>query len=102
MDTSPVLNPLSHDENSRASLFAMNENNGQAVGSFYSSHNDPWEEVLTVPFYFILFIFVFLGPLWWHMEVPRLRVKSELQQCQVWAVSSTYTTAHSNARSLTH
>ena len=27
---------------------------------------------------FYLFIFVFLGPQWWHMEVPRLGVKLEL------------------------
>ena len=34
------------------------------------------EEVLCIGFYFILFI---LGPHLWHMEVPRLGVKSELQ-----------------------
>ena len=44
------------------------------------------------------------------MEVPRLGVKSELQlltyatakQHRIWAASVTYTTAHSNAWSLTH
>ena len=43
------------------------------------------------------------------MEVTRLRVKSELQlaaytqlqQCQIWATSDTYITAHGKARSLT-
>ena len=41
---------------------------------------------------YILFVrFVFLG----HMEVPRLWVQSELQLVA-------YTTAHSNAGSLTH
>ena len=34
------------------------------------------EEVLYIWFYFIFFI---LGPHLWHMEVPRLGVKSELQ-----------------------
>ena len=28
---------------------------------------------------FFFFLFFFLGPHLWHMEVPRLRVKSELQ-----------------------
>ena len=52
----------------------------------------------------------------WHIEVPRLGVKSELQllayatatatatatAAQLRAVSATYTAAHSNAGSLTH
>ena len=55
----------------------------------------------------ILFIFLsFSGPHAWHMEVPRLgldqsyscRPIPEPQQCQ----ATTYTTAHSNTRSLTH
>ena len=44
---------------------------------------------------FFFWSFVFLGLHLKHMEVPRLGVKSELQPL-------TYTTAHSNARSLTH
>ena len=44
--------------------------------------------------WYILF-FVFLGLPLWHMEVPRLGVKSEVQLLA-------YTTAHGNARSLTH
>ena len=56
------------------------------------------------------FFLFFLGPYPRHMEVPRLRVESELhllaythpQQQWIWAVSSTYTTAHGNARFLTH
>ena len=55
------------------------------------------------------FLFCFLGPHPWHMEVPRLRVKSKLQllayatsqPCQIWAGSVTYTTACGNAGSLT-
>ena len=39
--------------------------------------------------------FVFLEPHPWHMEVPSLGFKSELQLL-------TYTTAHGNAGSLTH
>ena len=46
----------------------------------------------------------------WHMEVSRLRVESELQlmayatATAMWdgVTSATYTTAHSNTRSLTH
>ena len=41
------------------------------------------------------FFFFFIGPHLWHMEVLRLGVKSELQLLA-------YTTAHSNAGSLTH
>ena len=56
------------------------------------------------------FSFCFLGPHSWHMEVPRLRVESELQlpayttatATQIWAASVTYTTAQGNAGSLTH
>ena len=44
------------------------------------------------------------------MEFPRVEGESELlwlatpelQQCQIWAMSATYTTAHGNAGSLTH
>ena len=46
-------------------------------------------------FWFVCLFLVFLGPHPQHMEVPRLGVKSELQL-------PAYTTAHSNARSLTH
>ena len=50
------------------------------------------------------------GPHLWHMEVPRLGIRWELQplaytqpqQCQIQTMSATYTTAHSNTRSLTH
>ena len=57
--------------------------------------------------FFLFFVFCMLGPHLQHMESPRLGVKSELQlpqrqQCQVQAMSATYTAAHSNARSLTH
>ena len=56
------------------------------------------------------FFLFFLGPHLWHMDVPRLRVKSELQlpptpqpqQRRIQATSITYTTAHSNTGSLTH
>ena len=45
-------------------------------------------------FLFFFFLFSFLGPQLRHMEVPRLGVESELQLLA-------YTTAHSNAGSLT-
>ena len=62
---------------------------------------------------FLSFVFV-LGLRLWHMEVPRLGVKLELQLLTyttapaiamlggIRDVSATYTTAHGNARSLTH
>ena len=60
-------------------------------------------------FFFFFSSFCFLGLHLWHMEVPTLGVKLELsgppmpqaQQHQIRAVSSTYTTAHGNAGSLT-
>ena len=58
---------------------------------------------------FIFLIFIFLGLHLWHMDVPRLGVKLELQlpaytqpqQHQIWVVPVTYTAAHSNAGSST-
>ena len=35
--------------------------------------------MLTLPSYFYLFVYCFLGPHLWHMVVPRLGVESELQ-----------------------
>ena len=60
--------------------------------------------------HFFFWSFFFLGPHLWHMEVPRLGVEAELscqptpqpQPFQIQATSATYTTAHSNTRSLTH
>ena len=56
---------------------------------------------------FFLFVCHFLGCSLVHMEVPGLGVESELQppepqQHRIQAASATYTTAHSNTRSLTH
>ena len=34
---------------------------------------------IRLSYLFWFFFWVFLGPLWWHMEVPRLGVESELQ-----------------------
>ena len=55
------------------------------------------------------FFFLFLWPHLQHMEVPRLgnwscshRPTPQPQQCGFQAESATYTTAHSNAGSLTH
>ena len=61
--------------------------------------------------FFLFFFSPFLGPLLWHMEVPRLGVQlscshrpgPEAQQRGIQeAMSATYTTAHINAGSLTH
>ena len=68
---------------------------------------------ILLKFYFILFFvfFPFLGLLPQHMEVPRPRgwigaitagLCPQPQQLGIWAMSATYTTAHSNAGSLTH
>ena len=62
--------------------------------------------------YIFFFVFLlFLGPLPWHMGVPRLGVKLELQlpayhhsqtqQSRIQATSATYIIAHSNAGSPT-
>ena len=61
-------------------------------------------------FFFFFFLFCFLGLHLRHMEVPRLDIKLELQlpgyttakQCGIQAMSATYASAHSNARSPTH
>ena len=53
-------------------------------------------------------LFCFLGPHFWHMEVPRLGVNwscscrpvSQPQQWQIRAASVTYTTAYGNVESL--
>ena len=58
----------------------------------------------------IFFFFCFLGPQLQHMEGSRLGMETELQlpayataiACQIQAAYVTNTTAHSNARSLTH
>ena len=44
-----------------------------------------------IEYFFILFIyFVFLGPHSWHMEIPRLGVKSELQLPAYTAATETW------------
>ena len=79
MDSSRVLNPLSHSENSYTFLCVC----------------------MCVCVYNFFFFFFFLGPHLRHMGVPQLGVKSE-QQCQIWAMTATYTTAHGNIGYLTH
>ena len=56
-----------------------------------------------------LVLFVLSGPHPWDVEVPRLGVESGLQllrpqsqKRRIRGTSVTYTTAHGNARSLTH
>ena len=65
---------------------------------FYTRHKD-------VLIYLFIYYFFFLGPYLWHMEVPRLGIKLELQlqayATVTWVVSAAYTTACGNARSLT-
>ena len=58
--------------------------------------------------YELEFFFSFLGLHLRHVEVPRLNQShscqpmSQPQQCQIQTMSSTYSTAYSNAGSLTH
>ena len=57
--------------------------------------------------YVCVYVYFFLGPHPWNMEVPRLGVQSELQllvytTATAMRDSSTYTTAQGNAGSLTH
>ena len=61
-------------------------------------------------YYYYYYYYVSLGLYLRHTEVPRLGVQSnqscwpmaQTQKCGIRAASVTYTTAHSNARSLTH
>ena len=59
------------------------------------------------------YLFIYFSILWLHLqhlEVPgpgvglelQVRPTPQLQQCQIWALSETCTTACSNTRSLTH
>ena len=73
---------------------------------YFKSIRSGW---LILLFKFSIFIYLFIlsfqgltCSMW--REVPRLGVKSEPmpQPRRIWAASATYTTAHSNARSLTH
>ena len=61
-----------------------------------------FEMCISFPFLF----FFFLGLHLWHMEVPRLacscRPTWQPKQCEIWAASVTYITAHGNARALIH
>ena len=58
----------------------------------------------------LTYLFCFLGLHPCPLEDPRLglsqsygcRPTTQTQQCGIWATSATYTTAHSNTRSLTH
>ena len=66
----------------------------------------PGPQAIYFLFIYFFFCFLLLGPHVWHMEVLRLnwscgcQPKPQPQQHMIWA--TTYTTAHSNARSLTH
>ena len=63
-----------------------------------------------IKYNFTFFSLSFLGLRAWHLEVPRLGSNWSYScwpipqpwQRQIRAMSATYTTAHSNARSLTH
>ena len=89
--------------------------NSIIFSSAFPENLDLMKSTLHPPYpHFILFtfilLFLFLGPLLRHMEVPRLGVELDLQLPAYTTatamldprVSVTYTTAHSNAGSLTH
>ena len=73
-------------------------------------HYFTFQQQYTLPFFFFFFLFVFSKAAPRHMEVPRLgstlscsrQPTPEAQQRQIWALSATHTTAHSNAGSSTH
>ena len=57
-------------------------------------------EIFTLCIY--LFVYYFLGLQVWHMEVPRLGVKSELHLLATATATTTADLSHSNTRFLTH
>ena len=68
----------------------------------------PWETQLSCPWILVFLFFFGRVVQLWHMEVLELKVELEMQlrpqpqQCQVWAISATYSIAHGNTRPLTH
>ena len=124
MDTSWVLNLLSHDWNSSLHytnphqwcisvpisphlhqllncLAFWKELPQWRYSCLFTKTVNSWKTGIkfysSLPFPFLSF--VLLGPHLWHMEVPR--PTPEPQQCQIRTASSNYTTAHGNARSPT-
>ena len=99
MGRKPILHLKETDLNSRLLSICL-------------SFSLPFFLFLSLSFFFSSSIFFFLGPHLWHMEVPRLnrsysyKPTPQPQQQKIWPFcrfrSVTYTTAHSNARSLTH
>ena len=89
-------------------LYPVGAVSSQNVNIFFSKQHVSESFTVKWPFFFSLFFGLHL----WHMEVPRLGVKSyqsyscrpmpQPQQHQIRAVSAAYTTAYGNARSLTH
>jgi len=90
-------------DSSASSLIMLAETLLGPTSSLLSQTNSPFSFLLLkgllssllrepyLPFFFFFFFFCFLGPYLWHMEVPRLGIKLELQLL-----------AHGNAGSLTH
>ena len=76
----------------------------------FQSAGLPWRvHTMTVLFFFFFFFFFFfLGAAHGSSKARGLNQSysyqptPQLQQCQIWASSSTHTTAHGNATSLTH
>ena len=66
-----------------------------------ASRGGTWSHILFLLLLKWIELIFFLGLNLWHVKVPRLEVKSELQG-RIWAVSVTYTTAHGKTGSLTH
>ena len=99
---------------SKLSFLSSTEFKTFILYSFFYLHHFPLLKVWALGvgsfFFFFFFFWSFLGPCLWYMEVPRLgsswtcscQPTPQSQQYQIHAMSETYTTAHSNARSSTH
>ena len=82
---------------------------GDIFGSWFEPNN--YKKTFLSQDYFPFFFFAFLGPHLQHIEIPRVPIRAtscqptpqpQPQQCKIQAESSTYTTGHGNAGSLTH
>ena len=76
VDTSQVLNPLSHKRNSLKPVLILF---GIPLLRSASSHVSYKATMRRPPFVFVFVFLPFLGPLPRHLEIPRLGVESELQ-----------------------
>ena len=106
----PILNFLRNHHTIFHSRYISLNSHQQHINISFSPY--PHQYLSFFLFVLLFYFFCFSGPHLWHMEVPRLEVKSEPQpqQCGIQLVSVTYTTAQecwipdllSEARDRTH